>query len=175
MGIKQWSYSIPLYCILLLHCSVSKWLTLPDGHCIFVCYLCTGAYLLCFMCENTDITWLYVLPVDCHIVVSICCTCLVIKSQGMQQLMYNCAMRNALIQAALDVQSLALWQIENLWLTVARQERHFITTRSLTVACISAEATTSSQTWWSQQNMSVVPVICENHQFQNLQGDGQRP
>ena len=23
--------------------------------------------------------------------------------------------------------------------------------------------------------MSVFPVICENHQFQNLQGDGQRP
>ena len=60
---------------------------------IFVCYLCTGnwcIFIMFVMCENTDITWLDVLPVDCHIVVSICCTVLVPKSQGMQQLMYNC-------------------------------------------------------------------------------------
>ena len=43
------------------------------------------------------------------------------------------------------------------------------------MACISAEATTSCQTWLSQQNMSVVPVICENQQCENVQGDGQRP
>ena len=60
---------------------------------IFVCYLCTGNWCICIMFvmfENTDITWLDVLPVDCHIVVSLCCTVLVIKSQGMQQLMFNC-------------------------------------------------------------------------------------
>jgi len=62
-----------------------------------------------------------------------------------------------------------------LWLTVGRQERDFVTTRFLIAACISAEATTNSQTCWSQQNMSVVPVICENQQCQNVQGDGQRP
>jgi hypothetical protein len=32
---------------------------------------------------NTDITWFDVVPVDSHIVVSICCTVHVIKSQGM--------------------------------------------------------------------------------------------
>jgi hypothetical protein len=61
------------------------------------------------------------------------------------------------------------------WLTLARQERHFLTTRSQIVAFINAEATTSSQTCCSQQNMGVVPVICENQQCQSVQGDGQRP
>jgi len=60
------------------------------------------------MCENTDITWFDVVPVDCHIVVSICCTVLVIKPQGMQQLMYNYSVLNACIYATLQVQSLAL-------------------------------------------------------------------
>jgi hypothetical protein len=58
------------------------------------------------MCENTDITWLDVLPVDCHEVVSVCCTLLVIKSQGVKQLMYNCALCQTTV--ALEVQLLAL-------------------------------------------------------------------
>jgi hypothetical protein len=58
------------------------------------------------MCENTDITWFYVIPVDFHIVVSICCTVLVMKSQGMQQLMYNCSVPYASV--TLQVQLLAL-------------------------------------------------------------------
>jgi hypothetical protein len=118
---------------------------------ICVCSVCTGnrcVFILFVMCENTDITWFDVLPINSHIVVSIYCTVLVEKSQGMQQLMYNCALWQTSV--ALEVQFLALWVIENLWLTVARQERNFVTTRSLIVACISAEATTSSQTWWSQ-------------------------
>jgi len=118
---------------------------------IFVCYLCTGNWCIFIMfvtCENTDITCLYVLPVDCHVVVSLCCTLLMIKSQCMQQLMYNCSMPYA--SAALQVQLLALWVIENLWLTLAREVRHFVTTRSLILACISAETATSCQTWWSQ-------------------------
>jgi hypothetical protein len=59
---------------------------------IFVCYLCTGnwcIFTMFVMSENTDITSYYVLPVDGHIVVSLCCTVLVIKSQGMQELVYN--------------------------------------------------------------------------------------
>ena len=56
---------------------------------------------------------------------------------------------------------------------VKARER-FVTRISLTVACIDANATTSSQTWGSQQNMSVVPVIFENQQCENVQGNGQR-
>ena len=125
------------------------------------------------MCENIDITWFDVFPINYHIVVSLCYTVLVPKPYSMQQLMYNYSMPYA--SEALEVQVLALWVIENFWLTVARQEKHFITTRILIVACISAEATTSSQTCWNQQNMSVVSVIRENQQCQNVQGDGQRP
>jgi hypothetical protein len=124
------------------------------------------------MCENTDITWYYVLPVDCHIVVSLWCSVLVIKSQCMQQLMYNYSMPYASKFAALEVELLALWTIENLWLYMSRQEMHFVTTRSLILAWVSAEATTSIQTCWSQQNMSVVPVICQNQKCQIVQGDG---
>ena len=61
---------------------------------IFVCYLCTAnwcIFIVFVMCENTEITWFDVVPVDCHIVVSICCTVLVIKPHGMQQLMYSCS------------------------------------------------------------------------------------
>jgi hypothetical protein len=58
------------------------------------------------MCENTDITWLDVLPQDCHKVVSFCCTLHVIKSQGVQELVYNYADRHT--SAALEVQILAL-------------------------------------------------------------------
>jgi hypothetical protein len=58
------------------------------------------------MCENTDITLLYVLPVDCHIVVSLCCTVHVKKSQCMQELMYNYSGPYASV--ALEVQLLAL-------------------------------------------------------------------
>ena len=58
---------------------------------------------------------------------------------------------------------------------MVREERHFVTTRSLIVVCVSTEATTSSQTWRSQYNMSVIPAVCENQQYQNAQGDGQRP
>ena len=110
---------------------------------------------------------------NCHIVVSVCCTLHVKKSQGMEQLVYNYSVPYASV--ALEVQLLGLWVIENLWLTVSRQERHFVTTRSLIVAGISAEATASSQTWWSQQNMSIIPFICENQLCQNVQGEGQRP
>ena len=123
-----------------------------------ICAQGTGASLLCYV-WNTEITCFDVLPVDCHVAVSLCCTLLVPKSQGMQQLVYNCTLWQTSV--ALQVQILALWVIENLWLIVVREERHFVTTRSLIVSCISAEATTNSQTWWSQYNMSVVPVICE--------------
>jgi hypothetical protein len=137
---------------------------------IFVCYLCTVnwcIFIVFFMCGNNNITFHYIIPVDCHIVVSVCCTLLVPKSQCMQQLMYNCSVWKAFV--ALQVQLLALWVIENLWLIVAREERYFVTTRSLIVACISAEAKTSSQTWWSQY-MSVVPVSCENQQLSECAG-----
>jgi hypothetical protein len=58
------------------------------------------------MCENTDITLFDVLPVNYHMVVSLCCTVLVVKSQSMQQLMYNYCVPNA--TAALEGQLLAL-------------------------------------------------------------------
>jgi hypothetical protein len=58
------------------------------------------------MCGNTDITWLYVLPMDCHVVVSVCCTVHVKKSQGMQELMYNYSGPYASV--TLKVQILAL-------------------------------------------------------------------
>ena len=58
------------------------------------------------MCENSNITWLYILPVDYHIVVSVCCTLHVPKPQCMQQLMYNCSVPNASV--TLEVQLLAL-------------------------------------------------------------------
>jgi len=54
--------------------------------------LCTGnwcIFIVFVMCENTDITCLNVIPVDYHIVVSLWCSVLVIKSQRMQKLMYN--------------------------------------------------------------------------------------
>jgi hypothetical protein len=57
---------------------------------IFVCYLCTGnwcIFIVFVMFENTDITWYYILPVDCNIFVSLWCSVLVIKSQSMKQLM----------------------------------------------------------------------------------------
>ena len=59
---------------------------------IFVCYLCTGNWCIVIgfdMCENTDITWFDVLPVDYHIVVSVWYPVLVMKPQSMQQLMCN--------------------------------------------------------------------------------------
>ena len=59
---------------------------------IFVCSVCTGNWCIIIMfviCANTDITWFDVFPVNCHIVVSVCCTVLVKKSQCMQQFMYN--------------------------------------------------------------------------------------
>ena len=65
---------------------------------IFVCSVCTGnwcIFIMFVMCANTDITFLNVIPVDCHIVVSLCCTLLVIKTQGMQQLMFNCPQSEA--------------------------------------------------------------------------------
>ena len=58
------------------------------------------------MCENTNSTLCYVTPKDYHIVVSVCCTVHVKKSQCMQQLMYNCSMPYASV--ALEVQLLAL-------------------------------------------------------------------
>ena len=142
---------------------------------IFVCYLCTGnwcIFIVFVMCENTDITWLYVLPVDCHIVVSVCCTVLVIKSQGMQQLMYNCSMPYASI--ALEVELLSLWVIENLWLTVARQERHLLVREdwSWLVSVLKLQQGVRPG---EVNRTSVFPVICGNQQCQNVQGDGQRP
>jgi len=118
---------------------------------IFVCCFSTGnwcIFVMFVMCENNDITFRYIIPVDCHIVVPVCCTLLVPKSQCMQQLVYNCCVRKAFV--GLQVQLLALWVIENLWLNVVREERHFVTIRSLIVACISVEATTSSHAWRSQ-------------------------
>jgi len=76
---------------------------------IFVCYLCTGnwcIFIVFVVCENTHITWFDVVPVDCHIVISICCTVLVPKPQSMQQLMYNYSMPYA--SEGLEVQLLAL-------------------------------------------------------------------
>jgi hypothetical protein len=76
---------------------------------IFVCYLCTGnwcIFIVFVMCENTDITWFDVIPQDFHIVVSVCRTLLVIKSQCMQQLMYNYSVRKAFV--ALQVHLLVL-------------------------------------------------------------------
>jgi hypothetical protein len=58
------------------------------------------------MFENTAITWFDVIPQDCHIVVSLCCTVLVPKSQGMQELVLNYACRQTSV--ALEVQILAL-------------------------------------------------------------------
>ena len=149
-------------CVQNIFCSISTLLEQPlllhiivtviCSECdIFVCSVCTGywwIFSLCVMCANSDITWFDVIPVDCHIVVSVCCTVHVKKSQCMQQLMYNYSVPNASV--TLEVQWLALWVIENLWLTVSRQERHFVTTRSLVVACSRAEVTTNSQTWCSQ-------------------------
>jgi len=76
---------------------------------IFVCSVCTGnwcMFIMFVMCANTDITWFDVLPVDYHIVVSVCCSVHVKKSQCMQQLMYNYSMPYASV--ALEVQLLAL-------------------------------------------------------------------
>jgi hypothetical protein len=58
------------------------------------------------MCENTDITCFDVIPHDCHKVVSVWCTLHVIKSQGMQELMYYYA--NCQTSVALEVQWLGL-------------------------------------------------------------------
>jgi len=46
-------------------------------------------FIVIVMYENNDITFFDVLPVDCHIVVPLRYTLLVIKSQRMQELMYN--------------------------------------------------------------------------------------
>ena len=76
---------------------------------IFVCYLCTWNWFILIMfvmCENTNFTCYYVIPADGHIVVSVCCTVHVVKSQGMQQLMYNCAHFQTAV--GLEVQLLAL-------------------------------------------------------------------
>ena len=73
------------------------------------CNLCTRnwcIFIMFVMCENTDITWYYVIPKNYHIVVSVCCTLHVKKSQCMQQLMGNCSVRKASV--ALEVQLLAL-------------------------------------------------------------------
>jgi hypothetical protein len=70
--------------------------------------------LLYLTCENIDSTWFDVLPVDYDVVVSLCCTVLVPKSQCMQQLVYNCAVPDAAV--TLKVQLLALWVIESLCL-----------------------------------------------------------
>jgi len=84
--------------------------TLVCSECdILVCSVCTGnwcIFIMFVMCANTDITWLYVLPVDCHIVVSVWRIVHVIKSQCMQQLMYNCSVLHASV--AIEVQFLAL-------------------------------------------------------------------
>jgi len=76
---------------------------------IFVCSVCTGnwcIFMLFVMCANTDITSFYVIPVDSHKVVSVCCTVHVEKSHCMQQLMYNYPVAHASV--ALEVQLLAL-------------------------------------------------------------------
>jgi len=71
--------------------------------------VCTGNWCLFIIfvtCANIDITWFDVLPVDYHIVVSVCCTVHVKKSHCMQQLMYNYSVQHASV--ALEVQVLAL-------------------------------------------------------------------
>jgi len=90
-------------CVQNLFCNTSTLLEQPlllyilvrvlcSGCDIFVCYVCTRnwcIFIMFVMCANTDITLLDVMPVDCHIVVSVCCTVHVKKSQCMQELMYN--------------------------------------------------------------------------------------
>jgi len=76
---------------------------------IFVCYLCTWNWFILIMfvmCENTNFTCYYVIPKNYHIVVSVCCTVHVKKSQCMQQLMDNYSVPKASV--ALQVQLLAL-------------------------------------------------------------------
>jgi len=76
---------------------------------ILVCSVCTGnwcIYIMFVMCSNTDIALFDVIPVDYHIVVSVCCTVHVPKSKCMQHLMYNYSVPNASI--ALEVQLLGL-------------------------------------------------------------------
>ena len=80
---------------------------------IFVCYLCvicalgTGAFLLCLLCVKT-----LTLPgsMFSQLIVTksslFVCTLLVPKSQGMQELVYNCAYRQTSV--ALQVQLLVL-------------------------------------------------------------------
>ena len=76
---------------------------------IFVCSVCTGYWCLFIVfvtCAIIDITFLDVIPENYHIVVSVCCTVHMKKSQCMQQLMYNYSVQHASV--ALEVQVLAL-------------------------------------------------------------------
>jgi len=82
---------------------------------IFVCSVCTGnwrIFNMYVMCANTDVTFLYVFPINYYIVASVCCTVLVPKSQCMQQLVYNFG--HSQTSVSLEVQFLALCVIENL-------------------------------------------------------------
>ena len=91
-----------LYIIVIVVCSECN---------ICVCYLCTGnwcIFIVFVMCDNTVITSYYILPVDCNIFISLWYTVLVIKPQGMKELMYNYSVNYASKMAALEVQVLAL-------------------------------------------------------------------
>ena len=111
-------------CVQNLFCNISTLLEQPlllsvivtvvCSECdIFVCFVCTGywcIFIMFVMCANSDITCLYVIPVDCHIVVSVSCTLLVIKTQCMQQLVFNCPQSEAPSSrcAGFEIQLLAL-------------------------------------------------------------------
>jgi hypothetical protein len=58
------------------------------------------------MCENTDITFSYVVFVDVNIVVPIWCIVLEVNSQSHQQRLHSCSVTYATV--ALEVQLLAL-------------------------------------------------------------------
>jgi len=99
---KMTANSVP-NCVQNLFCNTSTLLVQPlllyiietvvRSECnIFVCSVYTGnwcMFIMFVMCANIDITLSDVLPVDCHIVVSVFCSVHVEKSQCVQQLMYN--------------------------------------------------------------------------------------
>jgi hypothetical protein len=121
------------------------WLTLSWQGCVvnvIFCVFCVHRELvrLCCVCCMWKhwYTWLYVLPDDCHKPVSVRCTLHVIKSQCMQELVYNCALSQTSV--ALQVELLALWVIENIWFNLAMQEGHCVSTVILIVFYIGDEA-----------------------------------
>jgi hypothetical protein len=99
------------YFLRYLHfaCTAMAAVYIVDGVCIkskILCVLCAQGRGVFLLCENIHITCFYVSTVNYHVVVSLCCTLHVPKSQCMQQLIYNYFLPNASI--AMEVQFLAL-------------------------------------------------------------------